>query len=81
MPNTTHCNLLSSINSLVPIVFNLERRCVNFFWFCLNRDNSIVVPMQSVTIAITNKCSSVSHFRDNNRYLSYRYKIGSHVWD
>ena len=27
IPNTTHCNLLSSINSSVSIVINLERRC------------------------------------------------------
>ena len=26
IPNITRCNLLSSINSSVPIVFNLERR-------------------------------------------------------
>ena len=34
IPNTTHCNLLSSINSSVPIVINLERRCAKFIWFC-----------------------------------------------
>ena len=31
VPNTTHCNLLSSINSSVPIIINLERCCVNLF--------------------------------------------------
>ena len=40
--NTTHCNLVSPINSLVPIAINLERRCAKFIWSCLNSDNSIV---------------------------------------
>ena len=38
----THCNLLSSINSSVPIIINLERRCAKFIWSRLNNDNSIV---------------------------------------
>ena len=33
------------------------------------------------TIAKSAKCSSVSNFGDNYRYLSYKYKIGNHVWD
>ena len=33
---------LASINSSVPIVINLERRCAKFIWSCLNSDNSIV---------------------------------------
>ena len=33
------------------------------------------------TIARSAKCSSVSNFGDNCRYLSYKYKIGNHVWD
>ena len=76
IPNTTHCNLLSSINSSVPIVINLERRCAKYIWSCLNSDNSVVK-----TIAKSTKCSSVSNFVDNYRYLSYKYKIGNHVWD
>ena len=44
--------------------------------FCLNSDNSIVK-----TIANSAKCSSVSNFGDNYRYLSYKYKIGNHVWN
>ena len=51
IPNTTHCNLLSSINSAIPIVINLERRCAKFIWSCLNSDNSIVK-----TIANLAKC-------------------------
>ena len=76
IPNHTHCNLLSSINSSVPIVINLERKCAKFIWACLNSDNSIVK-----TIAKSAKCSSVSNFGDNYRHLSYKYNIGNHVWD
>ena len=76
IPNTTHCNLLSSINSSVPIVINLERRCAKRIWSCLNNVNSIVK-----TIAKSAKYSSVSNFGDNFRYLRYKYKIGNHVWD
>ena len=47
-----------------------------FIWSCLNSDNSIVK-----TIANSAKCSSVSNFEDNYRYVSYNYKIGNHVWD
>ena len=42
----------------------------------LNSVNSIVK-----TIANSAKYSSVSNFGDNYRYLSYKYKIGNHVWD
>ena len=59
-----------------PIVINLVRRCAKFIWSCLNSDNSIVK-----TIANSAKCSSVSNFGDNYRYLSYEYNIGNHVWD
>ena len=76
IPNTTHCNLLSSINSSVPIVINLERRCAKFIWSYLNSDNSIVK-----TIANSAKCGSVSNFGNKYRYLSYKYKIENHVWD
>ena len=61
----TKCNLLSSINSSVPIFINLERKCAKFIWSCLNSDNSIVK-----TVAKSAKCSSVSNFGDNYRYLS-----------
>ena len=42
----------------------------------MHSDNSIVK-----IIAKSAKCSSVSNFGDNYRYLSYKYKIGNHVWD
>ena len=41
IPNTTHCNLLSSINSSVPIVIDLEW-CAKFIWSCINSDNHVV---------------------------------------
>ena len=34
-----------------------------------------------ITAANSAKGSSVSNFRDYYRYLSYKYKIGNHVWD
>ena len=71
-----NCNLLSSINSSIPIVIYLERRCAKFICSCLNSDYSILK-----TIANSAKCSSVSNFGDNYRYFSYKYKIGNHVWD
>ena len=55
---------------------SLSVLCAKFIWSCLNSDNSIVK-----TIANSAKCSSVSNFGDNYRYLSYKYKIGNHVWD
>ena len=64
----------TAINSPVPIIINLERRCAKFIWSCLNSDNSIVK-----TIAKSAKCSSVSNFGDNYRHLSYKYKVGNHV--
>ena len=50
--------------------------CAKFIWSCLNSVNSIVK-----TIANSAKCSSISNFGDNYRYLSYKHKIGNHVWD
>ena len=76
IPNTTHCNHLSSINSSVPIVINLKRRCAKVNWSCLNSDKTIVK-----SIAKSAQCSSVTNFGDNYRYLSYKYTIGNHVWD
>ena len=60
------------MNSSVPIVINLERRCAKFIWSCLNSDNSIVK-----TILKSAKCSSVYNFGDNYRYLTYKYNIGN----
>ena len=57
-------------------LLHIERRCAKFIRSCLNSDNSIVK-----TIANSAKCSSVSNFGDNYRYLSLKYKIGNHAWD
>ena len=58
LENSKHhtLHLLSSINSSVPIVINLES-CAKFIWSYLNSDNHIVK-----TIAKSAKCSSVSNF-------------------
>ena len=40
----------------------------------------IILTLISFTIAKSAKCSSVSNFGDNYRYLSYKYKMGNHVW-
>ena len=42
----------------------------------MNSDNSIVK-----TISNLAKCSNVSNFGDNYRYLSYKDKIRNYVWD
>ena len=68
-------NTLTSINSSVLIVINLERRCAKFICSCLNSENQVK------TITELAKCSSVSNFEDNYRYLSYKYKIENHAWD
>ena len=41
----------------------------------------IILTLISSTIAKSAKCSSVSNFGDNYRYLSYKYKMGNRVWD
>ena len=74
IPNTTHCNLLSSINSSESIVYKLEKRCAKFIWSCLNCHNCVIK-----NIALSAKSSSSSDFRDNYRYLSYKYNLGIHV--
>ena len=71
--NTTHCNLLSSINSSEPIVYKL---CAKFIWSCLNSHNCVIK-----NIALSVKSSSSSDFGDNYRYRSYKYNIGIHVWN
>ena len=76
IPNTTHCNLLSSINSSEPIVYKLEKRCAKFICSCLNSHNCVIK-----NIALSAKSSSSSDFGGNYRYLSYKYNIGTHVWN
>ncbi len=75
LPNTTHCNLLPSINDSLPIEITLEKRCIKFIWSSLNSKNSIVK-----NIALSAISSSFSTFGDNYRYLSYKYNIGRNLW-
>ena len=74
IPNTTHCNLLSSINSSEPIVYKLGKRRAKFIWSCLNSHNCVIK-----NISLSSKSSSSSDFGDNYRYLSYKYNIGIHI--
>ena len=62
---------MSSLNCILKCIL------LYIIHYYLNSDNSIVK-----TIAKSAKCSSVtvSHFGDNYRYFSYKYKIENHVW-
>ena len=42
LSNMTHCNLLSRINSLLPIEIALEKQCVKCIPLCLNNNNLII---------------------------------------
>ena len=42
VPNMTHCNLLSTINSSLPIEIALDIRCAEFIHSCLNSNNLII---------------------------------------
>ena len=44
-------------------------------WSCLNSSNTIIK-----TTAISAISSGNSILRNNNRYLSYKYNIGFHIW-
>ena len=52
LPNTTHCNLLSTINSSLLIEIALEERCAKFIHSCLN-SNNLIIKTTSIS-AITN---------------------------
>ena len=70
LPNTTHCKLLSTINSSLPIEIVLEKRCAKFIHSCLN-SNNLIIKTTSIS-AITNHRSQ---FGDNYRYICYKYQI------
>ena len=42
IPNMTHCNILSLINSSEPIVYKLEKRCAKYVWCCLCSHNCVI---------------------------------------
>ena len=54
LPNMTHCNLLSTINSSLPIEIALEKRCAKFIHSCLNSNNLIIktTSISDITILI-----------------------------
>ena len=70
LPNMTHCNLLSTINSSLPIEIALERRCAKFIHSCLN-SNNLIIKATSISAITTHR----SQFGDNYRYICYKYKI------
>ena len=71
----THCKLLSTINSSLPIEIALEKRCAKFIYSCLNGNNLIIK-----TTAISAITTHRSQFGDNYRYICYKYKIPRYLW-
>ena len=75
LPNTTHCNLLHTINDSLPIDVSLEKRCIKFLWTNLNSVNE--------TVNLTTRSSIKSErstMADNYRYFSYKYDIKPSHW-
>ena len=64
VPNMTHCNLLSTINSSLPIEIALEKRCAKFIHSCLN-GNNLIIKTTSISAITTHR----SQFGDNYRYI------------
>ena len=75
LPNTTHCKLLSTINSSFPIEIALEKRCAKFIHSCLN-SNNLIIKTTSISAITTHR----SQFGDNYRYICYKYKIPRNLW-
>ena len=42
LPNMTHCNVVQTINSSLPIVIALEKRCAKCIHSCLNSHSLII---------------------------------------
>ena len=60
LSNMTHCNLLSTINSSLPIEIALEKRCAKCIHSCLN-SNNLIIKTTSISAITTHR----SQFRDN----------------
>ena len=75
VPNMTHCNLLSTINSSLSIAIALEKRCAKFIHSCLN-SNNLIIKTTSISAITTHR----SQFGDNYRYICYKYKIPRYLW-
>ena len=54
LPNMTHCNLLSTINSSLPIEIALEKRCAKFIHSCLN-GNNLIIKTTSISAITTHR--------------------------
>ena len=66
LPNITHCNFLSTINSSLHIEIALEKRCAKFIHSCLNSNNLII---KTISIfAITTHRSQFGGFVINTRF-------------
>ena len=77
LPNMTHCNLLSTIYSSLPIEIALEKRGAKFIHSSLNSNNLIIKTTSTCISAIT---THRFHFGDNYRYICIKYKIPRHLW-
>ena len=64
LPNMTHCNLLSTINSFLPIAIALEKRYAKFIHSCLN-SKYLIIKTTSISAITTHR----SQFGDKYRYL------------
>ena len=71
----THCNLLPTINSSLPIEIALKIRRAKFIHSCLNYNNLTIKPT-SISAITTHR----SQFVDNYRYICYKYKISRNAW-
>ena len=74
LPNMTHYNLLTTINSSPPEIA-LEKRCAKFIRSCLN-SNNLISKSTSISALTTHR----SQFGDNYRYICYKYKIPRNLW-
>ena len=70
LPNMTHCNFLSTINSSLPIEIAFEKRCAKVIHSCLN-SNNLIIKTTSISAITTHR----SQFGDNYRYICYKYQI------
>ena len=64
LPNMTHRNLLTTINSSLPIEIALEKRCVKCIHSCLN-SNNLIINSTSISALTTHR----SQFRDNSMFV------------
>ena len=71
----THCNLLPTINSSLPLEITIEKRCAKFIHTCLN-SNNLIIKSTAISALTTHR----SQFGDNYRYICYKHKIPRNSW-